>query len=233
MLLSDFKIQQVVFEMRYDDAYILWDRAGRIHQDLTKLWPGTRLREGTPNQQVLRSDDVEVTTGHSISRVALFLPKTISQRVDEVTETFRIWTTELELTKFTRIGTRVIFFREFQTEEEANRAVVDLALVKYPSSPFFTHKTLPNATDLRITWQDEAIFTQVLLKSEHLEMEIPVSPYSSASKEKKVLHAMVLDIDRATRGTVELAKFRIGDWLQGVEHVINRDAPRIFQRTQS
>lgn len=109
MELSDFKIRQVIFEIRYDDAYILWDRAGAVSSDLTRIWPNLKLAEGTPNQQSLRSDDASIQTGIASSNVVLIQPDNIVQFSEQIEETLRIWVASLEINKFSRIGTRVIY----------------------------------------------------------------------------------------------------------------------------
>lgn len=231
MELSDFKIRQVVLEVRYDDAFALWDCAGRVHQELSRLWPGTTLQKVAPNEQLLRSDRVEILTGIKTSRVALLFPASILAAIDPMAETVNLWVTSLNIAKFNRVGTRVIFARSFSSEDAANKAVVDLGLVRYPTAPIFNHKGRPYENEVRIRWQDTVSQTQVLIKSEHQEIEMTIPSEGGEETQKKKLDFMLLDVDRATKGTIQLSKFRTRDWLEGVQHVISRDAPRILKQT--
>jgi hypothetical protein len=229
MDLSDFKIQQVVFEVRYEEAFILWDVAGRVHRELARLWPGVTLEKSEPNQQFLKGDSAEIHTGIKQSRVALLGPPSITKFNDQLTETFAIWTTLLEVTRLTRVGTRVIFARKFPSIDAASKAVIDLGLIRYPPPPIFNHKTPPYGAQVNIVWQDEEAQTRFVAKAEHQTMEIAVIDAPGA-KETRTSDTMVIDIDRATRGTVELSKLRVAHWMEGVRHVIARDVPRLLKQ---
>ena len=231
MELSDFKIRQVILEVRYDEAFALWDCAGRVHQELTRLWPGTTLQKAAPNEQVLRSERVEILTGIKTSRVALLSPTSILAAIDPMAETVNLWVTSLNITKFNRVGTRVIFARSFSSEDAANKAVVDLGLIRYPTAPIFNHRGKPYENEVRIRWQDSASQTQVMIKSEHQEIEMTVPTEGGEETQKRQLDFMLLDIDRATKGSIPLSKFRARDWLEGVQHIISRDSPRFLKQT--
>ncbi|HUX90721.1 MAG TPA: hypothetical protein VMV48_08535 [Gallionellaceae bacterium] len=228
MELSEFKIRQVIFEIRYDNAFILWDRAGGISRDLTKIWPNLKLTEGTPNQQSLRSEDLSIQTSLLTSHIALIQPSNISQFSEQIEETLRIWITSLEIKKFSRIGTRVIYAKTFESEDLAQKAVMNLGLVKYPEAPFFNHKIPPRSSEVKLLWQDDSSQTQIIVKSEHQEVEVGGLSDNPRDKHKKTADVMLIDIDRATRGDVELSKFRVVDWLEGVQHLIARDVKRIL-----
>lgn len=229
MEITDFNIRQVVFEIRYDDTYILWDRAGSIAEETAKLWPGVRIVEVAPNQQALRSDDATIVTGVNSSHVAILGPNSIVQFATQMEETVSIWAKFLNLKKFTRVGTRIMYTRPYDSQESASQAIVNLGLVRFPASPIFNHKNELHASDIRLYWQDDVSQTQVIIKSEHYELDIPGLPDKPREKQKKTADVMLLDIDRATRGVVELSKFRVGDWLEGVRHLVSRDAGRILR----
>lgn len=229
MEISDFKIRQVVFEIRYDDAYILWDRAGSIAEEITKLWPGAKITEGAPNKQSLKSDDATIVTGIRSSHVAVVGPNSILQFAAQIEETVNVWVRSLNLTKFSRVGTRIMYARAYDSIESASKAIVNLGLVRTPAAPIFNHKNELHQTDIRLLWQDDVSQTQVIIKPEHYDLEIPGLPDNPAEKQTKTADVMLLDIDRATRGTVELSKFRVSDWLEGVRHLVSRDANRILR----
>jgi hypothetical protein len=228
MDIAEFSLRQLIFEIRYDDAYILWDRAGDIHRRIARLWPGSQLVEGTPNQQSLQSDVASIVTGFKTAHIAARKPTSILQFSDQFSETLAIWVDALELTRFTRVGTRVVYRKSFPSVETANQAMVGLGLIRVPQSPIFNHKSGLYAADLRLVWQDEASQTQVVLRAERQEMEVKGLFDDSGMNEKKTADSVVVDLDRATIGIVELTKFRMADWLKGIQHLMSRDLNRVL-----
>lgn len=229
MELNDLKIRQLIFEVRYNDAFLLWDCAGQITKELTKVWPGTVLEEVAPNQQALKSDSVSVITGINSSRVMLVQPSTIVQYADQISETLKVWAKFLEITEFSRVGTRVIYSRAYDSEESANRAIVELGIVNYPAAPFFNHKEPPFAAEVRLLWRDDISQTQILIKAERHQLEIAGLPDNLLEREVRVSDHVLLDIDRATRGVVDITKFRVAEWLSGVRHLVSRDISKLFK----
>ena len=228
MDIDDFHIRQIVFEIRYDNAYAIWDCAGAVTSEIAKLWPGATLGEVSPNKQVLQNDDASIQTTISRAHVALQQPKGITQFADQINKTLKIWINALDIKKFTRVGTRVMYTHQYPTQEAADNAVVSLNLVRYPTLPIFNHKVMPKESEIRILWEDETTQTQVIIKSEHHKMEILGFLDAPREKQEKTADVMLVDIDRAIKGDVPIEKFNTSEWLEGVRHLISRDLNRIL-----
>ena len=206
---------------------ILWDRAGRIHEQLAVLWPNTTITEATANQQGLQSDQVQIVTGLGKSHTVLKNPVSITKANEQLAETLKIWNAELELRTYTRVGTRVIYRKIYPTEIEANEAVVGSGLVRFPELPIFNHKQASTSCNATLFWKDDSITTQVILKSEHKNLAIRDSDFPDLEKPHD-LYYVTLDVDRGTRAPVDMEQFRLEDWLKGVQHVIARDIDKVL-----
>lgn len=229
MKLSDFKIRQLIFEVRYADSYLLWDCAGRLHSEIARIWPGTSIQEASPNQQALQGDNVSIVTTIANSRIVLAHPTSIAQYSEQISQTVKVWLKYLEVSEFTRIGTRVIYDRPYNSEDASNQAVVDLGLVNYPQAPFFNHKDKPYSVDIRLLWRDDVSQTQIIVRAERHRLEIGGANQFSMEKEVRISDHVVLDIDRATQGLVDVNKFRVTEWLSGVRHLISRDVSKLLE----
>ena len=53
MDISHFNLHSVSFEVRYDQAYLLWDRAGSIWHDIRQTHPKLVLKEANPGKVVM------------------------------------------------------------------------------------------------------------------------------------------------------------------------------------
>lgn len=230
MELNDFKIRQVIFEIRYNSAYILWDRAGVLARELSLLWPGLELLEGEPNQQVFNCGNARISTKIDNAHIAITAPRSITQYAEQIEESVKLWTDLLELEKYTRVGTRTIFAKTFESADAVNAAAVSLRLLRSPNPPFFNHKSPYSSYQLKMYWDDEDSQTQISIRPEHQVMEI--SGFFVADdevKETRTSDALILDIDRAAKGEIDISKFRTSEWLEGVRHLINRDINRFLK----
>ena len=63
MILDSFNLTQVIFQVSYSSAFILWDRAGRVAQRFCDLIPDLDIVDSMPNKQVLKGKDFLVQTG--------------------------------------------------------------------------------------------------------------------------------------------------------------------------
>lgn len=229
MKFADFKMRQIVFEIRYEPAYVLWDRAGAIAKEIKRLFPSVELDEGKPNKQVFSDDLVTIGTGVDSAYIAVKQPKNALEFAEHIASITDVWITFLELRKLTRVGTRVMYVKEFETSEQCGNALVELGLVRFPAPPFFNHKGSPKQCDLRLYWEEDGFQTQLILKPERHELKVAAGlPDRSVERRLESYDVVLLDIDRATRGTVDLSKFYVVEWLKGINHLVFRDVDRLF-----
>ena len=55
--LAQFDIEKVSFEVRYENAYLLWDRAGLIWSQARTKWPAIIMKHAEPNDTTFSLDN--------------------------------------------------------------------------------------------------------------------------------------------------------------------------------
>src|SRR5687768_8915132 len=109
MILDSFKLHTAIIQIRYADAFLIWDRAGAISQRLSKIWDNLKVSEGQPQQQTLTGKDVNVQTSFTQATITLAGENALSQpKVRQLSDTFEIWRETLELDELNRVSTRVM-----------------------------------------------------------------------------------------------------------------------------
>jgi hypothetical protein len=227
--LTDFDLHQLVFEVRYDDAFEVWDCAGLVHRELVSVWPGVKLADTNPNQQILKSADVQIQTGIRTSHVLLFDPGSVLKREDQIADTFAVWRSSLDLRELKRVGTRAVFRKRFSTEEQAGIAFMSIGLVKLPQDGTFLHSGVsPSLGELRLQWKTEAVHTTLSFKSQQQQMELPAIPEFEKPSEKLTRDDLILDIDRATGKPMDVSQFDPREWLKSFQRLCSKDLPRVL-----
>lgn len=233
MFLDAFKLHSLTVQIRYQPAYVLWDKAGAVARAHDGLWPGLTVPDANANQQVLRSKDVQIQTGLDQSTITLFGTKSYdAARTSKVKETYDVWWKELELSELTRVSSRAIYVKEFSTLKDANAELLGLNLVRWPTSKVFDQPVdgASNGPDIRFHFEDENSFTFLRLKAEKVNIEAEMHQELSDLEDIKLTKTrLVLDFDRGIIGKISAEKFRMEDWLKGHQHILRRDLEKVLR----
>lgn len=231
MLLDRFSFDSLVLQIRYANAYELWDRAGAISRAMCEIWPDLDLAKGQPNQQMLVSQAVTIESGIKHSTVTLNRIWN-AQKNQQLKETFEAWRDILGIKEFTQVSSRVKYFREFDSLKEANAYVLGLNLVTWPTEKVFDQPMDgdKNGIDVRFRFEDSKSFSLVRIHAEQISYEVKLDPafVPDQAEIKKLRFQAVVDFDRGVLGSIAVREFRIEDWLKGFSHVIKRDLDKVI-----
>jgi len=130
---EDFGTELLTFELRFDEAYHIWDKAGALWSYMHSIAPDLRPAAVQPNQQTLASKNMQLTLELTQLRINVRGPKALENLL-EFGDHFYLKATELlRLSSFTRLGYRSIRTKIFASETEALVA----------TQPFAPKMTLP------------------------------------------------------------------------------------------
>ncbi|MDR5830111.1 hypothetical protein P9250_19750 [Caballeronia sp. LP006] len=232
MILDKFTLNSVIVQTVYADAFVLWDRAGEIARRMSEIWPGLKVAEGQPNQQTLGAPGIQIQTGFRASTFTVRGPKALDQsRIRQFTESYALLRDRLEIPELTRVSARSLYVRKFESLKEANAAVFDLGLVKWPNERVFDQpmEADRNGSELLYRFEDKASFTLLRLKAEELKLETELDPEFFDEPINRSQFRMIIDFDRGNLGAINAQKFRMDDWLKGYSHVLRRDIDKVLR----
>lgn len=226
---SSFRRSQLIFEMRYDEAYLLWDRTGSIWTALQPLFKKLRSNQAQPNQQTFIADDRYVLTiGLQRTSLTDHNPAGNVEKLLETVATFANTAIEtLELRALERVGARCIFSLPCKSIEEA-REKACAALPAFSSRPpLFNIKsgTIGPTIKLECDDGDFGYIAQLYANEKRFEVNSPPEATDSGwEKFEKKLAEVLLDLDFHTKKPVRVNAFDCKLWLQGWNKAIARDA---------
>ncbi|MFN0313483.1 MAG: hypothetical protein ACKVQA_00360 [Burkholderiales bacterium] len=235
MILDSFKIRQLIVQVRYAHAIELWDHAGSVNRRVQKIWPGVEVvgEAVQPNNIVLKNDKVQVDTGLEQSTISLGKLTTLDQHTSQqIVDTFVAWRHELNLTKLTRVSSRVLYVKELPTLGEANQELFKLNLCRMPPTKVFDQPTDSplNTFVLVYRLEDEASFAFLRLHTEGVKLELKAdSEFTTLKDTSEVKNRLIVDFDRGLKQPTDAASFRMDDWLKGFMHVLRRDVEKVLK----
>lgn len=228
---SQFKVRQGTLELRYSPAFLLWDRAGTIWQELHKRYPELRANVTQPSQQVMKVDNssdaalqintCNVTTAYPPTGFENF--KLLAARF------FQIVIATLEIETLERIGLRIIFERQFATREEAADFAFNLTKYRPGKSKYLGIDGRAVDFDYAIRWEGEARGCMARIKTAQfkLDVEIPAG-FEGVNSVHKEITIVNIDVDYYTLLQTHVGKFDgptlIDDWYR----LIRRDVPELL-----
>lgn len=231
MILNSFEQHALVVQIDYKNAYELWDCAGAIGRSLCDVWGALEVAEGEPRQQVIKGEDLSITTGFTKSAVSLFRKRSASRAsLPLIRKTFDIWKEFLSLGDLGRVGTRQIFYKEFSSAEDANKYVMGLGLVKMPKEKVFNQSEDSglNCVEAAYRFRDGESFAYLKVKSESVNFHVELDRGFVDDPIDLDKHRVCIDFDRSTVVAVEAQKFRMDEWVNGCMHLLRRDIGKII-----
>lgn len=232
MILDSFRLQTVIFQIRYKEAFRTWDHAGEIAQRLNIIWPGLKLSDGQPNRQIFKGNNINIQTSLTSSTITLTGADSLAHdKVEQLKKSFEMWREILELTDITQLSTLTTYEREFPSLKEANDELFRLNLARWPTEKVFDQPvgSEDNGVELFYRFQDENSFSTVKLQVEKTTYEVDLNPdYVDEAEIRKTKNKMLIKFDRGILGSLNPQKFRVDDWIKGYKHVLHRDIGKVI-----
>jgi hypothetical protein len=227
--ISDFKMTSATCEIRYDDAYLVYDRTGQICHELKASFSGFKVQAPSPNQTAGSSKEGTFVLETAASRFTTKNPDTkLEQFAISCKQFFDSVVGGLEVKVFTRIGLRTMFRKDFRELDEAKSAFTALKLTTLKPTQRFGAADEPNEIYLR--WEGKDVGTTWRAKAEEIKIDVALPPELEAEKSDlhKAFNALVVDVDYYTVAPVERSQWDPKEWIRHSIRTVRRDTDAIF-----
>jgi hypothetical protein len=229
LTIDDFKPFSMACELRYKNAYLIYDHTGRVIEDVRESFTDINVSTSSPQQTSWVTNEGTLTLELGACRF-------IATRPDKNTEKFATHckaffdavTRHLQIGVFTRIGLRPIFRKEFKTEDESKAALAAMKLANLKPTKRFNSSD--NPTEVMFRWEDSQIGAFVRLKAETMETKLTVPPElrDAVPKIDKKVNGLTLDIDYYTVAPVEREQWNCQEWVSQKLRIIDREVDGIL-----
>jgi hypothetical protein len=124
--LDALSIQQCVFELRYSNAYLLWDRVGSIWTAMVATNPNLKPTLIQPTQQVFEADTLQIHVDSASMRVVSRDAEGIDIVTKNSSRLYKIVCENAKLDRFTRAGFRLVQSKVFDAPAKAMNFLTSL-----------------------------------------------------------------------------------------------------------
>jgi hypothetical protein len=179
--LQDFKVDRLAFEVRYDPAYLHWDRAGGIWTQALGRWPKLKNVKGEPGITTFILEN-RYTLSISIDRTTVVdsRPHRVPQDLVQIADPFlELVTKKLEINSYARVGVRPIYVKAYDKSSESAEAFFSMNVVRFPTGPHFGIDAEPHSGEYVVRWEGKSLGATLRVKSEQRKYELDPPPRDS------------------------------------------------------
>lgn len=229
---SEFEPFSAAVEIRFDHAYLLWDRAGALWAEVRRTLKDLEPVQGSPNQTVFRIGRrwqfaCEMERARVIDQQPDRSVEEIASKAHALFDGIR---RVLEVSTYKRIGFRPQFRRVFERVEDASAALLNSGVISFPERQVFGNEGQPSFPEVAVRWNGKAhsVTQRIKVEERRAEVSLPGGPdidkLVTVKKESVVTWSLDMDIDYFTVGEVLTTQWNSEEWLRQAMHVIRRDS---------
>jgi hypothetical protein len=230
---ASFEKQDITFELRFSQAFALWDRAGALWRSVGSNFTKLVHAKVSPND-ILFTADARYTLNVALDRAAITdsLPERRPEKCFDLMSSFAAAVIDiLEVQTLERIGTRFKYALPCSSLDDARAKVADLGLVAVPQKMMFNVNASNVGPSFKIEGDDGEIGYIVQIYPHQRKFEFTPSPEMRALNievAEKTLYEVMLDLDFSTKKPMPVESFNAKSWLAGWHKVVNRDAEAVL-----
>jgi hypothetical protein len=233
MNIAHLSLAALTFELRYPNAFHLWDRSGKIWADAVDRWPSLTLREAAPNQTGFRLENRAEVAVHLDRSFAAVAGRQV--KVDNILP-FCLFLGEdvpptLGITTFTRIGFRATFIKRYEKMEDAVTDFFETGMTKkFNGKPFGIDGNVDSPTvSIRFEGKSLGCTATLQVRKRTLKLDVPMigadEDFDPVTREHL---EFVYECDYFTTAPMARGQLKTDRWVNEAMHVIRRDSVLIL-----
>lgn len=227
--IENFFLKRLTFEFRYEPAYILWDRSGRIWTQAKERWPDLINKSAQPNQTLFDVKD-KFSMGVELEKSFIITSKPKLKEVGiHMNDFLNLVKNNLDISSYTRLGARFIFEKKFNDKTSACEAFTSLNIIKVPTGKHFGIEGKVVSPHCSYHWEGENIGIHGVLRTatQQFTIDVPFGIEGIDQNERKE-EVIIFDIDYYTKVPTNIGQFSVIDWIKHANHLVKRDSKIFF-----
>jgi hypothetical protein len=224
--LATFPLKQATIEIRYNNAYQLWDRAGKLWSTVCGLQPSAKVNDAKPSKLTFYIDN-KFTLGSELGKSYLFdvKPSTSLKEFTEMADQFlNVVMDVLEISELNRIGFRLQYAKHYDDQSKASNAMLDYGIIKTPTGKYFNIEGDVILPQYAFVWQGKSTALKVNMTVQDKTLDFnPLPNVDGIEPYHSLKHELMIDMDYYTTAPILRGQFKVSEWLTQSYHLIKRD----------
>lgn len=231
--ISQFKLKKVAYEVRYRDAFLLFDRTGILLEDARKKWPTIKLESAEPKISAFKIDyRYSLQIKIDSAAIIAYNPKPSLEEFIEDAKSFETLVRKtLEIVEYTRVGFKPTYHKEYKNKESATEDIVSSLGLKNISGKHFNIEGILSNITYEHRWEDDLFGLASQLWSEERTWDFnPPLEAEGLKPEKTTQTSIKYSPDYYTRKSISVNKLDTRIWIENAFHMIKRDSKVFLEK---
>jgi len=228
--IDDFKLFTLTCELRYKNAYLIYDKTGQILTDLRQHFNEIEVGTASPPQTSFTSEEGTFVLELGACRFTVAKAEKGAEIFAKHCKVyFETVMRHLNISLLTRIGLRYIARKESKSLDDSKVALAALRLTGLNPTKRFNSSDSP--TEVLFRWEDSQIGAFFRLKAETTEIKTntPLELRDLVQPIDKKIIGLTLDIDYYTAAAVQREQWEPEEWIQQKFRIIRKEADSIME----
>jgi len=231
---TQMTLERASFELRFPVTFLLWDRSGALWTRAKAAEPELKPGHVEPARITFRTGSMEATVETEAARIIANRPERPLKQLSRFGSTLtQLVLEELGVKDITRVGLRLIYFREYPNREQASAAVQATKRLNVPSERIFNTTSAPLFPEVSFRYDGRGVGTTVRFRAEARKVDFD-PPFEFAilrvlEPVHKEVFGVSFDVDLFTLSPMSAGELNVVEWIDQAVHVVNRDTP-VFLR---
>lgn len=233
--LSDFAFERAILEIRYPNAFELWDRSGALWIAALQKWNDLQVVSAEPSRTVFRGKQFELSTELQAARIVQHNPVLpLADFTGFAKEFVELVSGTLSLSVLSRVGLRLTFFRRVADRASETSALLRTGLLKPVQPGLFGIEGEPVSMDYRARWEGKGLGVTLRLGHEDraFTMQGPAELAGflreKGLEEQITFAGLVLDVDFYTPTSIQVSQLGVAPWIRQHVKTLKEDAEALF-----
>jgi hypothetical protein len=230
--------RQLSFEIRYSNAYRLWDNAGQIATELGDVYSNLNSDSANPNLTSFTAESrysisVGLDKSFVIDHKAAPLNEEYLNRFDGF---YNIIVNNLRLGPISRVGCRIVWHIVFPDRQAARQYVSQLNIVAAPKDRLFDISPQNQSPTFAVEIDDGEVGFRAQIQAQTRKFDLSMGPEFHELYEgsrTKLEESVVFDVDFFTVSPVMADSLRPSLWITRWDRIFRRDIDSITTNRMS
>jgi hypothetical protein len=228
---SDLLLASTTCEVRYDFAFLIFDRTGAICLESKNFYPELKVLQASPAATTFESSPYSFAVEQLQSRAFCRELRHDSKEFGEATaHFFEIVLEQLEVRVLTRIGLRQVYFQPFAGRDDADAVVRALKLQPGAADVYFGISNPAREVILRWESKDLGAMLHVASVPGNLALQVVDVLQSEKGIEKNHESAVIIDVDFYTTASTLRSQWHPSEWVAQSSHVVKKGIRGFLQK---
>lgn len=221
--ITDLDLASTVCEVRYDFAFLIFDRTGSICLESNEHYPDLKMNQASPASTSFTTKEYLFAVEQAASRVYLQKSRHDPKEFGEYSSPFfELVFRQLEIRVLTRIGLRQVYFKTFPDSDDAINVVKGLKLQHPATDNSFGLSTTAQEGIFRWETDDLGVMFHVVGVPGNTAMAMSDVLQIEEGYGKKYKSAIIFDVDYYTIAPTLRTQWGPQEWIAQSSHLIKK-----------